>query len=307
MAKEPISITYSVTDSWAQHLAVAMESVIANNPGEDFVFNVLQYDISAATRAKFAEMEASHPNVRIVFHSIDVSRFANCPTPKCLSEIPLVTYFRLVLPDILKEEARTIYSDVDVLTVRGGVRALWETDLRESPVACVSDHHADSADFRLFCRMLGMSPEDEYFCTGLMVMDLDRMRREGDVARLMAAAERLRNIIVYVDQDVVNSVYAGKILALPDKWNCADSWSPFRKDVVQWHFQCQTSKPWCNIWKCTTWLPYLRCLLKTPYRGNALRFVWGHVKGFFWFTYTKNCVRRCLFCGIRVWKRRIQG
>ena len=49
----------------------------------------------------------------------------------------------------------------------------------------------------------------------------------------------------------------------------------------------------------------MRYLLRTPYRGNALRFAMGHVMGFFWFSYTKNCVRRYLICGIRVWKKKV--
>ena len=305
MDAKPISITYAVTDSWAQHLAVAIISVITNNPGESFVFHVLHHDVTDATLAKFALIESSNPNVRIKFHHIDESRFAEFPTPKCLSEIPLIACFRLVMPEILQDESRTIYSDIDVLMVRGGVRELWETNLDGCPLACISDHHIDTADFRLFRKMIGVGPKDDYFCSGLIVMDLDAMRRDGFVERCFETVCRLRDIIVYVDQDVLNSAYAGRIHPLPDKWNCAAKWNPFRHDVVQWHFQSQTAKPWCNIWKNITWVPYLKYLLKTPYRANALRFVMGHLTGLFWFSYTKNCVRRYLFCGIRVWKRKV--
>ena len=303
--KEPISITYSATDSWAQHLAVAMTSVILNNPGERFTFHVLHHDMTPATQMRLAQIERDHPNVRLVFHAVDESRFADFPTPKCLSEIPFMACFRLMLPEILPDESRTIYSDIDVLAVRGGVRGLWKTDLKGHPVACVSDHHIDSYDFRLFRKMLGMHPGDDYFCSGLIVMDLDTLRRLDFVKKCFEAARRHRDILVYVDQDILNSVCAGDILPLSDKWNCGARWNPFRTDVVQWHFQSQTSKPWCNIWKNVTWLPYLRFLLKTPYRARALRFVLGHVTGLFWFSYTKNCVRRYLFCGIRVWKRKV--
>ena len=305
MDDRPISIAYSVTDNWAQHLAVAMASVICNNPGERLVFHVLHYDVTQTTRERFAQMEIKYPNVRIEFHHLDKSRFACCPTPKCLSEIPLIAYFRLSLPDILQDESRIIYSDIDVLTVRGGLRELWETDLEGRPIACVSDHHVDTDGFRLFRKMLGMRPEDDYFCSGLIVMDLEAMRREKFVERCLETAARLRDIIVYVDQDVINSVCAGRIQPLPDKWNCTAKWNPFRKDVVQWHFQSQTSKPWCNIWKSITWIPYLKYLLKTPYRANVLKFVLAHLTGIVWFSYSKNCVRRYLLFGIRVWKRKI--
>ena len=305
MNDRPITIAYSVTDNWAQHLAVAMTSVIVNNPGERFVFHVLHFDVAQSTQERFSRIEDAHPGVRIVFHHLDGARFSGFPTPKFLSEIPLIAYCRLALPDILPDESRVIYSDIDVLTVRGGLRELWETDLGGQPMACISDHHIDTPDFRTFRKMLGMLPEHDYFCSGLIVMDLDALRRDRFVERCYEASARLHDIIVYVDQDVINSVCAGRILTIPDKWNCAQDWSPFRKDVVQWHFQSQTSKPWCNIWKNVTWLPYVKYLLKTPYRANAFRFVLGHLVGLFWFSYTKNCVRRYLFCGIRVWKSKV--
>lgn len=305
MNDRPISITYAATDNWAQHLAVAMTSVIVNNPGERILFHVLHHDITSATIARFSEMERAHENVRIEFHKMDKSRFDGFPTPRFLSEIPLIACFRLALPDILRDEPRTIYSDIDVLTIRGGLRELWEADLNGHSLACISDHHIDTPDFRLYRKMIGLEPEHDYFCSGLAVMDLEALRRKKFVERCFKAAARMRDIIVYVDQDIINSVCAGDILALPDKWNCAQDWNPFRKDVVQWHFQSQTAKPWCNIWKNVTWMPYLKYLLKTPYRANALRFVWGHLKGLFWFSYTKNCVRRYLLCGIRVWKKKV--
>ena len=43
------------------------------------------------------------------------------------------------------------------------------------------------------------------------------------------------------------------------------------------------------------------------FEGNGYIVSWcyGHLVGLFWFSYTKNCVRRYLFCGIRVWKKKV--
>ena len=178
MNDRPITIAYSFTDNWAQHLAVAMTSVIVNNPGERFAFHVLHFGVSPSTQERFSQIEAAHPNVRITFHHLDGARFERFPTPKFLSEIPLIAYCRLALPEILPDEPRVIYSDIDVLAVRGGLRDLWETDLGGHPMACISDHHIDTPDFRLFRKMLGMRPEHDYFCSGLILMDLDELRRD---------------------------------------------------------------------------------------------------------------------------------
>ena len=155
-------------------------------------------------------------------------------------------------------------------------------------------------------RLMGLSGPSPYFYSGLLVMDLAKMRAEGASKALFDATMQYADKVSWPDQDAINLVFRDRILQLGPEWDGINvRYSPFRRDIVIWHFPGFTMKPWCNIWKCTTWLPYLWYLLKTPYRGNAFRFVWEHVKGFFWFSYTKNCMRRYLVCGIRVWKRKV--
>jgi hypothetical protein len=99
--------------------------------------------------------------------------------------------------------------------------------------------------------------------------------------------------------------FRGRILQLGPEWDGINvRYSPFRRGIVIWHFPGWTLKPWCNIWKNITWIPYLKYLLESPYRANAVRFVLGHVKGFFYFCYTKKHVTRHLVCGVLVWKKK---
>ena len=102
--------------------------------------------------------------------------------------------------------------------------------------------------------------------------------------------------------DVINAVMEERFTDIDPLWNMTKRFSFFRRDVKMWHFVHQTQKPWCNLWKNITWIPYLKYLLKTPYRSNAPSFVWNHIKGFFFFSYTKNLSTRYLVCGVRVWK-----
>ena len=306
MKRGPISISFCASNSFAQHLAVVITSILYHNPESDFVFHVLHRDFSEENQAKVKELEGWKPGnreqgagnrVSIVFHKIDSSRFAGCPIPKELEHITMETYYRYLLPGILTDEDRTIYMDVDVLCV-GGLVPLWEMDLKGNILAAVLD---DETGWKR--ELLGL-PKGKYYCAGLLIMDLVAMR-EGEYERkLFEATSYYAAKLSWVDQDVINIVFDGKILELPEIWNCASSYNPFRKDVKQWHFQSFTRKPWCNIWKNRTWPAYLKYLLKSPYRANAIGFVFGHIKGVFWFRYTKKCVTRYLFCGITVLKRK---
>ena len=300
MSKEPISISFCISDNYAQHMAVVIASIIANNPGEPFVFHVLHSNVTSLTAERLAEYERTYDNVTIKFHKIDVSSFHDEKLPITLTHVTKEAYYRFLLPDVLpKEDRRTIYMDVDVLCVRRGIRELWETDLCGNPIGAVLD---DDTGWKR--GLIGLQ-QGMYFCSGMLLMDLAMLRSGGYVGKLVSALRTHSDKLIWMDQDVINIVFDGKIHKLPCVWNCADQYNPFRRDVIQWHFLCQTRKPWCNIWKNITWIPYFKYLLKTPYRRNACRFVLDHIKGFFYFSYRKDNTIRYLVCGIRVWKRKV--
>ncbi len=297
--KDPISVSFSVSDNYSQHLAVVLASFLINNPGSRFVFHVLHRNITEENQARIRELEQTYHNCAIRFHPIDASVFEKFPIPKELEHVTQEMYYRYILPDILGEENRTIYSDVDVLCV-GDVRALWDVDLEGNVLAAVSE--GENGEFKK--KLIGLTGDAPYFYSGLLVLDLDRMRAENSSRILMENTVKYAGRIAWPDQDVINITFRDRILQLESRWDGINiRYSPFRGDIVIWHFPGALLKPWCNIWKNTTWPIYLKYLLKSPYRDNAWRFVWGHVKGFFYFRYTKKGVTRYLVCGIRVWRR----
>ena len=294
----PISVSFSVSDNYSQHLAVVLTSFLVNNPESEFVFHVLHRNISAENQLRIRELEGMYPNGRICFHAIDATVFDAFPIPKELEHVTQEMYYRYILPDVLCDESRTIYSDVDVVCV-GDVRPLWNMDLKGNMLAAVSE--GASGEFKK--KLLGLSGDAPYFYSGLLVMDLERMRMEKSPQALMENTARYAGRIAWPDQDMINLTFRNRILQLGDEWDGINvKYSPFRKGVVIWHFPGFTLKPWCNIWKNVTWPIYFKYLLKSPFRQNVWRFVWGHIKGFFFFKYTKKGVTRYLVCGVRVWR-----
>ena len=297
---EPISVSFSVSDNYSQHLAVVLTSFLVNNPASRFVFHVLHRNITEENQGRIRELEQTYRNCEIKFHPIAATVFEKFPIPKELEHVTQEMYYRYILPDVLGEENRTIYSDVDVLCV-GDVRALWNVDLEGNVLAAVSE--GGNGEFKK--KLIGLTGDAPYFNSGLLVMDLNKMRTENSSRILMENTAKYAGRIAWPDQDVINITFRDRILRIDDRWNCfCRKYFPLRKNVVIWHFMGALDKPWCNIWKNTTWMIYLKYLLKSPYRDNAWRFVWGHVKGFFYFHYTKKGVTRYLVCGIRVWRKK---
>lgn len=299
---EPISMSFSVSDSYSQHLAVVLTSVLVNNPKSNFVFHVLHRNITKASECKVKKLEAMYPNCIVKFHHIDSSQFDRFPIPEQLEHVTQEMYYRYVLPEVLSGEDRTIYSDVDVLCV-GDLKPLWELDLKGNIVAAVSE--GERGEFKK--KLISLDGDAPYFYSGLLVMDL-RAMREGDyVRKQMEMTNAMAGRIAWPDQDVINTVFRNKILQLGPEWDGINvKYSPFKKGIVIWHFPGFVLKPWCNIWKNITWMPYLKYLLKSPYSCNVLKFVLGHIGGFFYFSYTKKQIRRVLVCGVRVFKYKVR-
>lgn len=301
-----ISVSFCISDNFAQHLAVLATSLLERTPGRPFVFHVLAKALSDETRRRLLRMEADWDGrCRFVLHAVDRSRFDAFPLP--LEHITQEMYYRYLLPEMLPEERRTLYLDVDVLAL-GDLSPLWDLDLGDCLLAGVPDGKKDTPEWREYKRRLGLGDHAIYVNSGVLLMDLEGLRRFGFGAKCMEATGRLHDRIAWPDQDVINLTAKGRILPLPRRWNCMDPRTlPRGERPILRHFASFSSKPWCCLWKNHTWPSYLRFLLRTPYRDHAPAFVLAHLKGFFWFRYVKKGVERTLVCGILVRKRRISA
>jgi lipopolysaccharide biosynthesis glycosyltransferase len=152
------------------------------------------------------------------------------------THLPLATFFRLLLPDLLPEYGTLLYLDADTIALTD-VAELFATDLGEACVAAVPDLHVngfirDGATNYLHrtayrdmnwtgyaVKLLGLDPADPgYFNAGVALLDLARIRSEGLDKAMLAFLEKHQPLAL-CDQDVMNAVLARKKRLLPLEWN----------------------------------------------------------------------------------------
>jgi lipopolysaccharide biosynthesis glycosyltransferase len=109
-----------------------------------------------------------------------------------------------------------LYLDTDTI-VLDSAAPLWDVELGDRPVAAASNpvypfmnFHPDAA--------LGLTNAEEYFNSGVLLLDLERMRREGSTKLLLEYAQA-HPWNQYPDQDALNVVFAGRRLSLHPRWN----------------------------------------------------------------------------------------
>ena len=296
-----ISVSFCVSEDYVRHAAVVAASILAHS-GLAFVFHLLMRACSEETKAKLAGMEHAWGNrCRFAVHLVDPTRFEGFPLP--LEHVSQEAYYRYLLPEILEGETRTLYLDVDLI-VREDLAALWKLDLGTALAAGVCDNSRVGMDVLDYRRRIGLAEDALYVNSGVLVLDLAGLRDFGFTERCLAETRRLATAVSWPDQDVINLVLANRIMGLPMRWNCQDRNAlPHGVRPAIRHFSNATAKPWCNIWKNRSWPVYLRYLSRTPYRTEAVGFVWRHLAGMVWFSYVKKRVRRTLLCGIPVSRR----
>lgn len=126
--------------------------------------------------------------------------------------ITIATYYRLLIPELIPEYDKIMYSDVDVI-FRDDLQDIFEhTDVSDSYVAGVVDASYFSPDHQKYIKGLNLSC-DEYIYSGNLIFNSALIRKEGLVQRFICKVSE--NNYKYQDMDVLNIVCKGKIKRMP--------------------------------------------------------------------------------------------
>jgi len=129
---------------------------------------------------------------------------------KQTGHITVTSYFRLLIPQVL-DEPKVLYLDCDVL-VLDDLAELFFTDMQGCALAGVED--IPSNEIRVPLR-----PGGKYINSGVMLMDLDQLRREDFFSRCQAIHDMHADKLRWMDQCVINCYASGQIKMLDTRWN----------------------------------------------------------------------------------------
>jgi lipopolysaccharide biosynthesis glycosyltransferase len=108
-----------------------------------------------------------------------------------------------------------LWLDVDVV-VLDDLRPLAGIDLEGCYVAGVDDmlmHRPGHLE------LLGIEPSTGYFNAGVLVLDVEAIRRDGKDVTLVSETQRLAPWLFWRDQDALNVVLGERRLRLHPRWN----------------------------------------------------------------------------------------
>jgi lipopolysaccharide biosynthesis glycosyltransferase len=124
-------------------------------------------------------------------------------------------WYRILLPELLPEVDRILYLDCDII-VTDDLEPLWSTDLGErSFAACINPLYRPMYKS---VRRMGITDHRDYLNSGVLLLDLARLRQEGLAGQLRAYAA-LHPDNTCPEQDALSVLKRGEWLSLHPRWN----------------------------------------------------------------------------------------
>lgn len=154
-----------------------------------------------------------------------------------IRDITIPAYYRLLIPEIIQEHDKIIYSDVDVI-FREDLSELYQMELADNYLAATYDWGMmiDAAGRKYATSVEGLLPDD-YLQSGFLLLNSKKLREDNMVARFKELAQRNYK---YQDQDILNLSCGHRKVRLPLYYNMTDYAFRFLNQ------QPESLRKWCG-------------------------------------------------------------
>lgn len=267
MPANKINICLSCDDNYAQHMAVTISSILKNKAQDDILdFCILDGGISQVNKNKIMQL-SEIADFNLEFLTVDNKLFSDCPIQEW-THLSVTAYYRLILPNLKMYWDKIIYLDCDIV-VKTSLKELFNTDLGDNYFAAVPDisekKHSERLSLNNYCN------------SGVIVFNAKKWRENNAGDIIFNWIKKNGHQIVLHDQDILNSVFANKILILDKKWNAQIIRDYDEETYKGWqnanilHF-IHKKKPWIRYNGDEFTNKYIEYLKLTPWKNFIFKY-----------------------------------
>ena len=247
-----MNILVTLDENYIPPLKVMLWSLFFNNPGCDFKVYLLHSSIpenSLRSLRRFVENNGQ----KLFPIQIDNNYFENAPV---VMHYTKEMYYRLLAYKFLPQDMNKIlYLDPDILIINS-IRELYNMDISDNLFAAAFHKRVPIKEINKL--RLKAYEMEEYFNSGVLLMNLELQRKEIDEGEIFKYVEKNKARLVLPDQDILNALFAKRIKALDEfKYNFDTRYYKYArllnskainmeyiiKNTVILHF-CGKKKPW---------------------------------------------------------------
>lgn len=207
-------IVYATDDNFAEILGVSLVSLYENSKDvDDIIVYVLDSGISDENIEKLKSLPQKYGRSDLSFiKATNISKELSMSVN--LDRGSLSQYARLFVSSVLPAELdRVLYLDCDII-INKSISELWNLDIKGKTIAALKD--AFSKQYR---KNIDLDPDDIMFNSGVMLIDLDKWRRENIESKLLEFIRKKNGKIQQGDQGALNAILSKETFCLEPRFN----------------------------------------------------------------------------------------
>ena len=216
-----IPIFFSIDDSYAPYLAVALNSAIKNSsPDRNYKAIILHQNLKPEHQKRLSLLEKKNFEIEFYEMKQGLETITDCSSNYLRCDyFTLTIYFRLFIATMFPELEKAIYIDSDVV-VLGDLAELYDINLGENLIgACQDKSVADVPPLVKYMEEYVGVKKEEYINSGVLLINLEEFRRAEIEKRITKYVSTYNFDTVAPDQDYLNFLCSGRICYLDKTWN----------------------------------------------------------------------------------------
>lgn len=212
--KSIINILCATDSNYAALCGIMLTSLFENNKNSTFNIYILTDGITNEDQKKLERLTSSN-NADLSIIKLNASDFSNCPIWPG-DHLSTAAYYRLMVSELLpKSINKVLYIDCDII-VNDSIQALWEQNIEDVAIGAVLDAEFFNSEFY---QRLQIKNKNQYFNSGVLLINLEYWRRKNVVKRCFECIEKNKHLLRFHDQDTLNMVLQEEVTILPIKYN----------------------------------------------------------------------------------------
>ena len=276
-SKSVIPVVFATNDNYAPYLGVTIASIIEHTSAKNvYDLYVFHTSLSNQNQMKLKSMSTENVAVRCVNVMPYVKNLRNYSH----SHYSIEMYYRILIPEILKQYKKTLYLDCD-LVVNTDIDELYNIDLGKNILAgVINDITTDY--MKSYLKQTLNLDTTEYFNSGVLVINNQEFIKNNIKEKCFETLNSFKKLMC-PDQDILNLSCKDRILFLNNTWNFQVGSGAFslNQKYLENHFiihYTSGKKPWNTsgmelaevFWKYAKKSPYYEDILSN-YLSTTLK------------------------------------
>lgn len=222
MKKELIPIFFACDDAYAPYLTVMIKSLVdnANTKDYNYIIHVLATDLTLENQSKIRTVIKKGFKIKFENLSVEIDDILGKMSSRLRDYYTVSIYYRIFIPTLFPNYHKALYLDADMVAI-DDVSKLYETELGDNLLAACRDGVVPTNDIlkEYVEKAVGVDKWEDYFNSGVLVMNLDKMRQDMIQEKFVYLLDKYNFKTVAPDQDYLNAICKNKVVYLDKGWD----------------------------------------------------------------------------------------